>query len=175
MRELVLYIAVSLDGYIADADGSVSFLDGFDAGGDDFAAFFETVDAVIMGGNTYRQITETLSPGNWPYENRKCYVYSRSKSGISGDVEFTRLPPIVLLERIRREFSSDIWLIGGGQIVREYMTYDLVDRMILHLVPTLLGRGVPLFPPGFDRLNFSLTECKPLPSGMIKLTYDRPR
>ena len=174
MRKLVLYIAVTLDGYIADASGSVSFL-GDLYPDDTFAAFFETVDALIMGGNTYRQIVEGRSPERWPYENRKCYVYSGSKSGISGDVEFTRLPPIVLLERIRREYSSDIWLVGGGQVARDYLTYDLVDRMILHIVPKVLGRGISLFPPGFDTLDFILVDNKTLSNGLVRLTYERPR
>ena len=70
MGKIVLYISISLDGYIADIDGGVDWLGGENAGyqGDyGFSAFFETVEAILMGGRTYRQVRQELSPDVWPW------------------------------------------------------------------------------------------------------------
>ena len=77
MRKAVLFIAVSLDGYIADQNGQVDWLNGQEPGednGDSYSQFIQTVDTVVMGGRTYRQVAEELSPGQWPYQGLTSYV-----------------------------------------------------------------------------------------------------
>ena len=76
MRKTVLYIGMSLDGYIADRGGGVGWMDGQDGGGteESYAGFLAAVDTVVMGWNTYHQIVTELSPGQWPYEGLSCYV-----------------------------------------------------------------------------------------------------
>ena len=81
MRKAVAYLAVSLDGYIADADGGVGWLGAFADEQEDrgYEAFVQSVDTVVMGGRTYRQVAEELSPGAWPYEGLDCWS-GRSKT-----------------------------------------------------------------------------------------------
>ena len=78
MRKAAAYLAVSLDGFIADKDGSVGWLDDFADAQEDggYEAFVQTVDTVVMGGRTYRQVTQELSPGAWPYEGLDCRVWT---------------------------------------------------------------------------------------------------
>jgi dihydrofolate reductase len=79
------------------------------------------------------------------------------------------------VERIRKQPGKDIWLMGGGEIAREFLKEDLVDELYLGIVPVLLGEGIPLFPSGFPQREFTLTENKTYSLGLIALKYERAR
>lgn len=88
MRELVLYIAMSLDGFIADSEGGVDWLHGHEDGSDgdgSYPEFIKDIDTVLMGWNTYHQVTSELSPGEWPYAGLETWVFThRDKAGSEG-------------------------------------------------------------------------------------------
>ena len=79
MGKIVLYLAMSVDGYIADEQGGVGWLGAFADEQEDrgYEAFVQSVDTVVMGGRTYRQVAEELSPGAWPYEGLDCWVWTQ--------------------------------------------------------------------------------------------------
>lgn len=171
MRKTVAYLAVSLDGYIADAQGSVAWLDAFaDALEEDgYGAFVQTVDTVVMGGRTYRQITEELSPGVWPYDGLHSYVWTRSAAPlpharrIDGDLaEWLRVQ--------KHGTGKDIWLCGGAELIAAAAAAGAVDRWHLTVLPVLLGGGIRLFPAGqAQRLRLvSLRQC----GGIAELIYE---
>jgi dihydrofolate reductase len=88
---------------------------------------------------------------------------------------FTRESPAALVEKLRRQKGKDIWLMGGGELARDFLRADLVDELYIGIIPVLLGEGIPLFPSGFPQRNFALTENKTFSRGMISLKYRRVR
>lgn len=174
MKPLILYVACSLDGYIADSDGGISFLEETSASMDDFGynAFMSSVGSLIMGGQTYRQIVTELSPSQWPYEGKACYVYSRTATGRNEHAAFTSKPPAELLADIRREHAGAVWLVGGGEIIRLFMEGHLVDEYRLYVMPVVLGAGIPLFPPGYSKASLTLQSVKNI-HGIVELIYTR--
>lgn len=149
MRRIVLYIAMSLDGYLADSAGGVDWLTGQDPAWDGdggYSDFIRTVDTVIMGRRTYDQITTQLSPGSWPYEGLSAWVLThRSAPEPEGEIRFTDLSLDRLAARLRECPGRDIWLCGGAELVRQALELDLIDELRLTIIPTLLGAGIPLF------------------------------
>ena len=101
MRRTVLYIAMSLDGYIADRSGEVDWLYGSGEGEGSYGEFSRTVGTVIMGRTTYDQITTVLSPGDWPYCGMSCYVVTNRPAAPAEGVTFTSEPPSALVRRLR--------------------------------------------------------------------------
>ena len=173
MREIVLSLGISLDGYIARPDGAVDFL--FMPKDYSFAPFFASIDTAIMGRKTF-DVAVQAGRGSFASSKIDNYIYSRAlPPGQRNDVTFTNQPPASLVAELRKKPGKNIWLMGGGELAREFLKADLVDQLHLGIVPVLLGEGIPLFPSGFPQRNFSLTENKTYSQGLIALTYKRTR
>lgn len=175
LRKIVLYIAMSLDGYIADEAGGVDWLGGQEPeanGYDSFAEFVPGVDTVVMGWNTYRQVREELAQDEWPYAGLACYVLTHRKPPEDENVQFVAEPAGDLLRRLRELPGRDIWICGGAAVVQQLMQADLIDRWHIAVVPQLLGSGLPLFaqqPTGQAlRLLHTLSY-----NGIVELIYER--
>ncbi len=172
MRKIVLGLGISLDGYIARRNGAVDFL--FMPRDYSMADFFASIDTAIMGRKTY-DVAKAMGGGGFG-GNIKSYVLSRTlPSGEREGLIFTRESPASLVENIRRQKGKDIWLMGGGEIARDFLKEDLVDELHLGVVPVLLGEGIPLFPGGFPQRDFELIENKTFSKGLIALKYKRSR
>jgi dihydrofolate reductase len=173
MRNVVLGLGISLDGYIARLDGAVDFL--FMPRDYSMAPFFATVDTAIMGRKTLDAGLK-MSGGSLPHSNMPMYVFSKAKPpGERDGVIFVNEPPATLLRKLRKRPGKDIWLMGGGELARAFLNADLVDRLYLGVVPVLLGEGIPLFPSGFPQRDFTLLENKSYSKGLIALKYERSR
>jgi len=173
MRKIVLGLGISLDGYIARRDGAVDFL--FMPRDYSMADFFASIDTAIMGRKTY-DVSKAMGGGGGFGGNIKSYVLSRTlPPGEREGLVFTKESPASLVEKIRRQKGKDIWLMGGGEIARDFLQEDLVDELYLGVVPVLLGDGIPLFPSGFPQRNFELIENKTFSKGLIALKYKRVR
>jgi len=83
--------------------------------------------------------------------------------------------PRQFVSALRKKKGQDIWLMGGGELTREFLREDLVDGLYLGVVPVLIGEGIPAFPNGFPQRNFALTENKTFSQGLIALKYERVR
>jgi dihydrofolate reductase len=174
MRNVVLSLGISLDGYIARLNGAVDFL--FMPKGYSMADFFATVDTAIMGRKTLDDGLLKMSGGTLPKTTMRMYVFSNSKPpGERDGVIFVNESPEAFIRKLREHPGKDIWLMGGGELARAFLNADLVDRLYLGVVPTLLGEGIPLFPGGFPERNFALLENKTYSRGLITLTYERAR
>lgn len=148
MRLVILYIAMSLDGYIADTGGGVGWMTGQTGAGEDgagYEAFVGTIDTVVMGWNTYHQITAELSPGQWPYEGLESYVITHRAPPPAPGIRFVQEDPCALVRQLRAMPGGGIWVCGGAAIARPLMQAGMIDRYDLSVIPTLLGGGVPLF------------------------------
>jgi dihydrofolate reductase len=171
MRKVVLGLGISLDGYIARPDGAVDFL--FMPRDYSMEDFFQSIDTAIMGRKTY-DVSRAMGGGGGFGGNMKSYVMSRTlPPGERDGLTFTRETPASLVEKIRRHKGKDIWLMGGGELARDFLKADLVDELYLGVVPVLLGEGIPLFPSGFPQRNFELIENKTFSKGLIALKYKR--
>ena len=171
MRKVVLGLGITIDGYIARLNGAVDFL--FMPTDYSMAPFFKTIDVAIMGRKT---LDVALKMGGSFGLSLHTYVFSRSKPpGECNGVVFTNESPAALIGKLRRRPGKDIWLMGGGELAREFLAADLVDELHLGVVPVLLGEGIPLFPSGFPQRDFALIENKTYSRGLIALKYARAR
>lgn len=171
-RRVVLGVGISLDGYIARPNGAVDFL--FMPKDYSMASFFSSVDVSVMGRKTY---DAALALGaSFSGEPRKTYVFSHSQpSGVRNHVTFTNQAPAALIGELRERPGKHIWLMGGGELAREFLKADLVDELYIGIVPVVLGEGIPLFPSGFPQRDFTLLENKTYSKGLIGLRYERKR
>ena len=172
MRKVVLGLGISIDGYIARLNGAVDFL--FMPKDYSMAPFFKTIDTAIMGRKT---LDDALKMGgSFGGSSMKTYVFSRSKPpGERDGVVFTNKSPATIISQLRKRPGKDIWLMGGGELARDFLKADLVDELYIGMVPVLLGEGIPLFPSGFPQRDFALTENKTYSKGLIALKYKRLR
>ncbi len=176
MNKVVLYIAASLDGFIARPDGNLDWLnalpnpDQIDYG---YADFLSSIGSTIMGKNTYNEI---IGFGvEWPYPGLDSYV-------VTSDTEFKVSSPATFalhadlnkfITGLKQKTDKDIWLIGGGQLITYFLNHDLLDRMILTLIPTVLGEGIPLFPNKPKESSWTLSKVEQFNTGVVSLTYDK--
>lgn len=174
MRKIVLGLGISIDGYIARPNGEVDYL--FMPKDYSMAPFFATIDTAIMGRKT---LDAALKMGGGSFSGgggMATYVLSHSQPpGERDRLTFVNESPAAFVERLRQRKGKDIWLMGGGELAREFLKADLVDELYIGVVPVLLGEGLPLFPSGFPQRNFALVENKTYSKGMIALKYKRVR
>jgi dihydrofolate reductase len=172
MRKVILGLGISLDGYIARPDGAVDFL--FMPKDYSMGPFFATIDAALMGRKTYDVALKM--GGGFGDSKMKSYVFSHSQPpGERSGVTFVNEPPKSFLEKLRKLPGKNIWLMGGGDLARDFLKDDLVDELYIGVVPVLIGEGIPLFPSGFPQREFTLLENKTFSKGLIALKYARTR
>ena len=144
-RKLVLYIAISLDGYIATEDDSLEWLFKIEGEGDNgYSEFYNTVDTILIGRRTYDWIIEK-EKGKFPYKNKKCYVFSKSENDKNENVEFISQDVAEFTNKIKRLDGGNIWLVGGGDLLHSFIKEKLVDEFVITIAPILIGHGIPLF------------------------------
>lgn len=173
MRRVVLYIAMSLDGYIADRNGGVGFLAGDGSEPDhpgSYVSFLSTVDTIVMGHTTYHQLITELSPDQWVYQGKQTYVLTGRALSSTEEIIFTKEPMKNLLDRLRREEGQDIWICGGASIVSQAM--DFIDRFCITVVPVILGDGISLFGKRMHEIPLVLISTRKY-NGMVDLLYER--
>lgn len=144
-RKLVLFIATSLDGYIATEEDSLEWLFNIEGEGDNgYSEFYRTVDTILMGRRTYDWIIDKEKE-NFPYKNKKCYVFSKSISRKNANVEFINSDIVEFTNKIKESDGENIWIVGGGNLLHFFIKNRLVDEFIITVAPTLIGGGIPLF------------------------------
>lgn len=177
MTRTQYYVAASIDGYIADAEGRLEWLfqfndvEGVDAHYRDFLA---GVGALAMGAATYEFLLAEGHP--WPYVGLPTWVFThRALPGIAGaDLRFTADDVGAVHEAmVRAAAGRHIWLVGGGDLVAQFARRGLLDELLLALVPVVLGGGTPLLPAAVPG-PLELTAVTRFPRGMIELRYTVP-
>lgn len=172
MGKIKVYIAASLDGYIARPDGDLDWLTEFpnptkeDYG---YNEMLTSVDTVIMGGRTYHELScmDIL----WPYKDKKTFVVSHKAIDTKENIEFITDNIIERISDLKNRSSQDIWLAGGGELITMCINAGLVDEMPICYIPVILGSGIPLFPSNPKESNWELRENIAYASGIIKLSY----
>ena len=172
-REVILYIAMSLDGYIAKEDGDIGWLLEVEIPDEDYGYkdFVSTVDTVIMGRKTYDKV---LSFGiEFPHKGRKCYVISKSRTGSDENVDYLNGDLRDLIASLKSEEGKDIFIDGGAETVFELMKNKLINKYVISIIPVMLGSGISLFKNGRPEEKLKFIESKTYQSGLVQLWYKR--
>ena len=174
MAKIILYIACTLDGFIAREDGSLDWLDTMDnpdQSDHGYQAFYHTIDTVIMGRITYETVVGFGV--DWPYQDCLSYV-ATTRVGYHTHLDGIRVITQLdnkAVDQLRAESSKNIWLIGGGKLITEFLNLQAVDEMILTLVPVVLGKGIRLFSGAPQEAYFKLHQTQSFLSGAVNLHY----
>ena len=174
-RKVILFLAMSLDGYIADKNGKIDWLTGYDChkdGDEIYQNFIKDVDTIVMGRKTYQQIVTELCPGQWVYRGRNSYIVTSQPGSSSDDIHFTQEAPGRLIKRLRREKGNNIWICGGANIAQQLIKEDLIDRYHISVVPAILGQGVRLFDTAEKQLTLKFSEAREY-NGILDIIYER--
>lgn len=159
-RNTVLYIAASLDGYIAAEDESLDWLLNVEGDGDNgFSKFYDTVDTILMGRKTYDWIMEQEGQ-EFPYKGKECYVFSRTQHESTDDVIFINSNAAEFAESLKNKRGKNIWLVGGGVLTDTFINQKAVDMIIINIAPIILGSGIPLFHDSDLQTRLSLKKIR---------------
>lgn len=147
-RKIKLFIAQTLDGYIATNEESLDWLFAVDGEGDNgYSDFLADIDTVVMGRRTYDWVM-THENGTYPYSQLKGIIFTNTAFQTPDDVQLVSGSVADWAKGAIAEKGKDIWVIGGGELIRQFLEADLVDELIVTTAPVLLGEGIRLFPPG---------------------------
>jgi dihydrofolate reductase len=176
MRKVILGCGVTLDGYIARPDGSVDFLVMPKGGEKLMRKFFAGLDTIVMGRKTAEAAQGMAEAGEEPPKGPwKTYVFSLTRPpGERDGMTWVNQSPGAFVRQLRKRRGKHIFLTGGGELARSFLQADLVDELWMHVVPILLGGGIPIFPAGFPQRDFKLLECKSYGND-VSLIYSRAR
>jgi dihydrofolate reductase len=177
MRILSLYIATSLDGYIAKPNDDLSFLKLVEKEGEDYgyAEFTSTVDTIILGRKTYDWVLKEISASHYDNGERNVYVITRTERPDVGKTKFYTGDLTELVRQLKSENGKNIYCDGGAEIVNELLKNDLIDEFIISVVPVLVGNGIRLFKDGRPEQQLELVNTKTFDTGLTQLHYRRKK
>jgi len=178
MTRTQYFVAASIDGYIADADGGLQWLFQFnDAEGVDahYKSFLAGVGALAMGAATYEFLL-AASPETWPYTDLPTWVFTHRelRPFPDADIRFTSEDVgVVHQQMVQAAGDKNIWLVGGGNLVAQFAERGLLNEILLSVVPVILGSGIPLLPAAIQA-PLELKDISRFGRGMIELRYEIP-
>jgi len=166
-----LYIASTLDGYIARANGAIDWLTSIDDNDTDYgySDFYKSIDALLMGSATFEMIQ---SFGAWPYGDKPTFVFTRRSLTTDLDnVFFVSGDPFQVISS--QQFSSfqRVWLVGGSALIGSCLKKGIVNEYILTILPVILGHGLCLFPSPAPEQWLKLVSCLQYERGVLQLHY----
>lgn len=173
MRKVVLYIAMSLDGYIADSNGKVNWLHGHSDNEKDidtYSTFIKDVDTIVMGWNTYYQITTELSPNEWIYENLTSYIITHRLLSSTDNIKFVQDNPCNIVKNLKQEQGKAIQICGGANIIYPLVQNQFIDEYYISIIPTILGSGIRLFDKLSNEIKLKLVHTQTY-NGITELVY----
>lgn len=170
MPKFSVYIATSIDGYIAQEDGGLDWLERIPTPNEDFGfkEFMASVDVLVMGRNTYEVVSGF---DKWPYHGKRVVVLSRTLESVRDEAELFSGSLQELVAKLSSEGVGHVY-VDGGVTISSFMEAGLVNQMIITVIPIVLGKGIRLFNPMDREHNCSLTSAQPYPSGLVQLRYE---
>lgn len=170
-RKVILYIAASLDGYIAKPNDDLSFLSIVQKDGEDYGytAFVQTVDTVILGRKTYDWVMTQVP--EFPHADRQAFIITKTARPGIGKTNFYTGNLNELIVSIKRAPGKNIFIDGGAEIVNELLRENLIDEMIISIIPVLLGDGIKLFQDGRPERRLEHIVTRQFDTGLIQLHY----
>ncbi|HEV7348624.1 dihydrofolate reductase family protein [Telluribacter sp.] len=170
-RKVIVYIAASLDGYIAKPNDDLSFLGVVEKAGEDYGymEFINTVDTVILGRKTYDWVMEQVS--DFPHADKVTYVITRTGRPTLGKTTFYTDSLEELVTRLKQEKGKNIFVDGGAEVVNELLRSQLIDELIISVIPILVGNGTRLFQDDRPEQKLKLLSCRQFDTGLTQLHY----
>lgn len=177
MRTLTIFIAATLDGYIAQPNDDLSFLKVVEKEGEDYgySEFTKTIDTIILGRRTYDWVLREIGPSHYDNGERDVYVITRTERPATGRTTFYTGNLTELVQQLKSGTGKNIYCDGGSEIIDELLKDDLVDELVISVIPILVGNGTPLFKAGRPEQLLELISAKTFDTGLIQLHYRRKR
>lgn len=172
--QISTFIAISIDGYIARNDGNLDWLEKFNPKPGDnedygYSDFLASIDVLIMGRNTYHTAT---TASEWPYQGKRVIVLSSSLTFACQQAELFKGDIYQLLDKLTLEGVKHIY-VDGGVTIRQFLNANLIDQLILTIVPVILGSGISLFGTFTQEFWYQLKSSKTYPNGLAQLCYKK--
>ncbi|WP_391205506.1 dihydrofolate reductase family protein [Psychrobacillus sp. L4] len=156
-REVILYVGVSLDGFIAKEDDDLQWLEEVEGEGDNgYTAMYDTIDTTIMGKRTYDYVMEHAEA--FPYPDKKNYVFSTTEQGSTEYVDFVNENVVAFTKKLKVQQGAKIWMVGGSDILDAFIKENLIDEYIITVTPHILGSGIPLFKDNNPQIDLVLVN-----------------
>lgn len=169
--EVIYYVAMSLDSFIARKDGDISWLSGVEREGEDYGykAFYGSMDAVVMGRKTYELC---LTFPEWPYPEKPAWVFSRCPDlPVRQNVKVVDVNPSALMDQLEKSGLNKVWLVGGGELARSFRSDGLITEYIVSIIPVVLGSGIPMIAGDETSDDLSLESVTGFPSSLVQIRY----
>lgn len=177
-RKIIVYIATSADGYIARPDGDVEWLSRRPRTEDyGMRAFYSTIDTILWGRKTYDWVLDYYrkkGKKSGMFDTKLAnYVFSRNplKRKTPG-VTLVSVPVKAFAQRLRVTPGKHIWMMGGGGLIASFLDAGEIDEFDIHVIPTLIGEGIPLIAPRHRNVPLRLRSAKKYPDGVVRLRYE---
>jgi len=169
--KIIAYIATSVDGYIARSDGDVDWLNRpMPKGGYGMAAFARSIDTVLWGRKTYDFAVKM--GGLSAFGKLKHYVFSRQPpSDPLPEAEFVSRPIPEFVAKLRARKGKNIWMMGGASIIASFLDCGAIDEFSIHVIPVMIGEGIPLVAPRHRNIPLELISTRSFPDGVVHLNY----
>jgi dihydrofolate reductase len=171
-RRVIAYLATSADGYIARPDGDVTWLDR-PRPRDNYgmAAFLRSIDTILWGRKTY-DMALTFGDSGLGFSGKiKHYVFTHQPPAARPEVEFVTEPVAAFAERFRDAPGKHAWMMGGADIIASFLDAGAIDEFMIHVIPVLIGEGIPLIAPRHRLVRLALRSTRQFPDGVVRLHY----
>jgi dihydrofolate reductase len=172
-RKIIAYLATSADGYIARPDGDVDRLSRPRPKGNyGIATFFKSIDTILWGRKTYAKGIEMGMKDSGLGPGVKNYVFSRHpETTLLAGFELVNEPIRRFMRRLRAHSGKNIWMMGGGEIIGAFLDEGEIDEFSIHVIPILIGEGIPLIQPRNRSVPLKLLSTRKFPDGVVHLHY----
>ena len=137
-----------------------------------YSEFVKEIDTILMGWNTYHQVTTELSPTEWIYSDFTTYVITHNEINSTEQIRFVNENPIDVVEKLKSKEGKNIWICGGANLTQQLMQNDLIDEYYIFVIPTLLGSGIRLFGNLENEIKLKLLKTQTY-NGITDLVYAR--
>jgi len=177
-RKIIAYLAMSADGYIARPDGDVEWLNRrpqtVDYG---MREFYASIDTILWGRNTYDwaiNYFKKQGKQNQAFDSKVAnYVFSRKPPKRSPpEIAFVKEPVKAFTRRLRAAPGKHLWMMGGGKLIASFLDAGEIDEFDIHVIPVLIGAGIPLVSPRHRDIPLQLLASKKYPDGVVRLHYE---
>lgn len=177
MRKISLFIAMSLDGYIAKPNDDLSFLKMVEKEGEDYgyAEFTAEIDTIIIGRRTYDYVLKEVGASHYDNGQRDVYVITRTERPQVGRTIFYTGDIVKLIKSLKSEKGKNIYCDGGSEVINELLKHDFIDEFTISVIPILLGNGTRLFNDGRPEQTLEFITAKTFDTGLTQLYYKRKK